>query len=243
MISQLHRLLLELIPGGAKKALSAAQAKALLARVHPRDVSGKTRRRVAAELISDLERIHQRKEGRRQGTPRAADGHRQHADTAERHRAVRRCPAAGRSRQHHPVPDQDALRLVERYRAYRRLLRSASAPPAITRRQPANQPRAAHHGRRPAPTPRQQGPRLLRPQGRGRQDTNGSHALPQTKLSDVVYRQMAADARDTKTSPGGHSGTTLQSSVAGPTPAAGASDKPLPGPAAQQPKAVLQTAP
>jgi transposase len=63
------------------------------------------------------------------------------------------------------------------------------------------------------------------------------------KLSDVVYRQMAADARDTKTSPGGHSGTTLQSSVAGPTPAAGASDKPLPGPAAQQPKAVLQTAP
>ena len=31
MISQLHRLLLELIPGGAKKFLSAAQARALLA--------------------------------------------------------------------------------------------------------------------------------------------------------------------------------------------------------------------
>ena len=31
MISQLHQLLLELIPGGAKKDLSAAQAKALLA--------------------------------------------------------------------------------------------------------------------------------------------------------------------------------------------------------------------
>jgi len=31
MISQLHHLLLELIPGGAKKDLSAAQAKALLA--------------------------------------------------------------------------------------------------------------------------------------------------------------------------------------------------------------------
>ena len=36
MICQLHQLLLELIPGGAKKALSAAQAKALLARVRPR---------------------------------------------------------------------------------------------------------------------------------------------------------------------------------------------------------------
>ena len=61
MISQLHQLLLELIPGGAKKDLSAAQAKALLAKVRPRDAAGKARRRVAAELIGDLERIYQRR--------------------------------------------------------------------------------------------------------------------------------------------------------------------------------------
>jgi transposase len=61
MVSQLHQLLLELIPGGAKKDLSAAQAKVLLAKVRPRDVAGKTRRRVAAELIADLERIYARK--------------------------------------------------------------------------------------------------------------------------------------------------------------------------------------
>ena len=59
--SQLHQLLLELIPGGAKRDLSAAQAKALLAKVRPRDVVGKTRRRVAAELVADLERIYARK--------------------------------------------------------------------------------------------------------------------------------------------------------------------------------------
>src|SRR6478735_5464307 len=53
MVSQLHQLLLELIPGEAKKDLSAAQARALLAKVRPRDVVGKTRRRVAAELIAD----------------------------------------------------------------------------------------------------------------------------------------------------------------------------------------------
>jgi transposase len=41
MIAQLHQLLLELIPGGAKKNLCAAQAKALLAKVRPRDVAGK----------------------------------------------------------------------------------------------------------------------------------------------------------------------------------------------------------
>jgi hypothetical protein len=49
--SELHQLQLEPIPGGAKKDLSAAQAKALLTTVRPRDVAGKTRRRVAAELI------------------------------------------------------------------------------------------------------------------------------------------------------------------------------------------------
>ena len=61
MTSQLHQLLLDLIPGGAKKDLSAAQARALLAGIRPRDQVGKTRRRVAAELIADLERIYQRK--------------------------------------------------------------------------------------------------------------------------------------------------------------------------------------
>lgn len=60
MISQLHQLLLLLIPGGAKKDLSAAQAKVLLSSVRPRDALGKTRRRVAAELIADLERIYAR---------------------------------------------------------------------------------------------------------------------------------------------------------------------------------------
>jgi hypothetical protein len=48
MICQLHRLLADLIPGGANKSLSAAQAKVLLARVRPRDAAGQARRRVAA---------------------------------------------------------------------------------------------------------------------------------------------------------------------------------------------------
>ena len=60
MTCQLHALLLELIPGGAKNDLSAAQAKKLLATVRPRDAAGKARRRVAAELIGDLERVYRR---------------------------------------------------------------------------------------------------------------------------------------------------------------------------------------
>lgn len=42
-VSQLHRILLELLPGGAKKHLSGAQARRLLAGVRPRDLVGKTR--------------------------------------------------------------------------------------------------------------------------------------------------------------------------------------------------------
>ena len=64
------------------------------------------------------------------------------------------------------------------------------------------------------------------------------------RISDVVYHQMLTDAATAQaTGPGGHSGTTLQSSVTGPTPAAGSSDMPLPGPASQQPKAGTLTAP
>ena len=60
-VSQLHALLLELLPGGAKKDLTAAQARALIAKVRPRDVVGKTRRRLAAELVGDLEQIYSRR--------------------------------------------------------------------------------------------------------------------------------------------------------------------------------------
>jgi hypothetical protein len=41
MISQVHQLLPGLIPGGAQKSLPAAQAKALLATVRPRDAGAK----------------------------------------------------------------------------------------------------------------------------------------------------------------------------------------------------------
>ena len=53
-VNRLQRLLSELLPGQRKPDLSAAQAKAMLATVRPRDIAGKTRRRMAAEEIADL---------------------------------------------------------------------------------------------------------------------------------------------------------------------------------------------
>ena len=177
MVSQLHQLLLELIPGGAKKDLSAAQAKALLAKVRPRDVVGKTRRRVAAELIGDLERIYARKKAAEQGAHRAGRRDRHQPAGPARHRTLRRRPAAGRGRRHHPVPRPRPLRVLERHRTHRRLLRRPGPPPALAGREPADQPGPAHHGHRPAPQPHRR-PRLLRPHEGRRQDLDGSHALP-----------------------------------------------------------------
>jgi transposase len=56
-VNRLHRLLVELLPRGAKKFLSATQARALLASIGPRDVVGKTRRQLASELITELATI------------------------------------------------------------------------------------------------------------------------------------------------------------------------------------------
>jgi transposase len=53
-VNRLHQALMELIPAGAPKSLTAAAARALLATARPRDVAGRTRRQVAADLIDDV---------------------------------------------------------------------------------------------------------------------------------------------------------------------------------------------
>ncbi len=53
-VNRLHQTLMELIPAGARKDLSATAARALIATVRPRDVAGKTRRQVAVDLIDDV---------------------------------------------------------------------------------------------------------------------------------------------------------------------------------------------
>ena len=63
------------------------------------------------------------------------------------------------------------------------------------------------------------------------------------RLSNIACRQMLHDqARTQAAGPGGHSGTTLQSSVTDLTPDIGSSDKPLPGPATPQPRTTIPAA-
>jgi transposase len=242
MVSQLHRLLLELIPGGAKKDLSAAQAKVLLATVRPRDAAGKTRRRVAAELISDLERVYQRK--------KAADKELRELLKATGSRltdlngigpsgAARLLVDAGDiarfpSRAHFaswngtaPIDASSGDQVRHRLsRAGNRHVNRTLHIMAIVQLRNPTEGRA-YYDRKVAA---------------GKTSMEAMRSLKR-RLSDIVYHQMISDARAAKTDPGGHSGTTLQSSVTDLTPSAGSSDKPLPGSASQKPKSLLLSAP
>ena len=63
------------------------------------------------------------------------------------------------------------------------------------------------------------------------------------RLSDVVYRQLLADAlQPSRTGPGGQPGTTLQSSAADSHPDIDTSDQSLPGPATSKPRTALPAA-
>ena len=59
-INRLHRLLKDLVPGGARRNLTAKRAGALLARVTPAGAPAVTRWQLATELVADVGQLEQR---------------------------------------------------------------------------------------------------------------------------------------------------------------------------------------
>jgi len=59
-INRLHRLLMDLIPGGARRNLTAKRAAALLAAVTPAGAPAVTRWQLATELVADVRQLEQR---------------------------------------------------------------------------------------------------------------------------------------------------------------------------------------
>jgi transposase len=183
MICQLHQLLPGLIPGGAKKALSAAQATALLATVRPRDAAGKARRRVAAELISDLERHCQRNKAAGKDlrdllsatgttlTSRNGIGPPAAARLLAQTRDITRFPGKAHfASGNRTAPAGASCGDQVRHRLSRAGNRQINrALPIMAIVQP--------------PPPRQRGPRLPRPQRRRRDDPDGSHEMPQPQAA------------------------------------------------------------
>jgi transposase len=72
-VNRLHRLLTELIPGGAGKNLTATKAKRLLATAKPRTLVGKTTRRLAAEELSDWRPPTPSSRGWRRNSPQRSE--------------------------------------------------------------------------------------------------------------------------------------------------------------------------
>ena len=84
---------------------------------------------------------------------------------------------------------------------------------------------------------------IIRRKAAGKTSMEAMRALKR-RLSNVVYARMVADQKRRPTAdPGGHSGTTLLSSVTDLTPDIGPSDKPLPGPATNHPRPLVPAAP
>ena len=241
-VNRLHRLLLELFPGGAKKFLSAAQARALLATIRPRDIAGKTRRRLAAELITELEGIDRKIKASHQEIKALVEAQgstllqlhgigpssaaRLLADVGNIHRFASRDRFAswnGTAPLDASSGQQQRHRLS---RAGNRRINRALHIMAVVQLRSPTEGRTYYDARKAAGKPSTEAMRCLK-----------------RRLSNVVYRQMLQDQHNNKSAgPGGQSGTALQSSVTDLTPDVGSSDKPLPGPATRQPRTSLPAA-
>jgi transposase len=245
MVAQLHHLLLELVPGGAKKSLSAAQAKEILASVRPRDAAGKVRRRVAAELISDLERIYKRK--------KAAD-----KELTELVRAtgthlldLQGIGPSGAARLLVEVGDVTRFPSRHHFASWTGTAPiDASSGDNVRHRLSRGGNRQINRVLHIMATVQLRNPGIGRDYY-DRKKTGGKSSMEamralKRRLSDVVYRAMLEDAiahtTGAGTGPGGHWGTSLQSSAAGSHPHTDTSDQPLPGPVTHDPRTALPAA-
>ena len=246
MVCQLHQLLLELLPGGAKKDLSAAQARRLLATVRPKDVAGKTRKRVAMELVVDLERVYARKKAankelielvKQTGTG-LLDLHGIGPSGATRLLVevgdVTRFPTKGHFASWTGTAPIDASSGDNvRHRLSRggnRQINKALHMMAVVQLRNATEGRAYYDRKVAAGKTANEAMRCLK-----------------RRLSDIAYRTMLDDLVATKaagarTGPGGHRGNVSNSSAAGSHPHTDSSDKSLPGPAKTKPKTPLRRA-
>ena len=242
IVSRLHHLLLELIPGGAKKFLSAQQARALLNTVRPRDVVGKTRRWLASELIHELVTIDKKIKIASQELTELV------ASTGSRLQDLHGIGPSGAARLIGDIGD------ISRFASRAHFASWNGTAPIDASSGDQKRHRLSRAGNRRINRALHimavvqlrndtEGRRYYRRRlAEGKTSMEAMRALKR-RLSDVVYRQMLVDAKRLRTGPGGHVGATLQSSAADPNPGADTSEKSLPGPAEPQPRTSLVGAP
>jgi transposase len=227
-VTRLHRDLLILLPGGAKRGLRAARAKQLLASVRPREEVGKVRKQLALDQLADLVAIDRR----------LADINRQiKAAVKVTDTTLPKILGVG------PVVTALVLgevRNVARFRTADHFASyNATAPslwgsggdatPCVNLRGNRQLNSAVHivaiaQMRHPGPGRDY----YLRKIAAGKTKRAALRCLKR-RISDAIYRQLVADAERTARSPGGQLGASITSSAADPIPMASTSDQPQPG--------------
>ncbi|MDQ7991837.1 MAG: transposase [Propionicimonas sp.] len=237
-VNRLQRLLAELVPGKVKRDLSSFQAKAILATVRPRDIAGKTRRRMAVEQLADLVVVD--KKLKKIKAELKADVLAHGSTLME----ITGIGPAGAARILADVGDITRFADRNRFASWTGTAPiDASSGEQIRHRLSRAGNRRMNHVLHIAAivqlrhdTPGRA--YFLRKIAAGKTRMEALRCLKR-RLSDVVYRHLVADATTTagttepvlKASPGGHFGATLQSSAADSHPHVDTSDQPLPGPA------------
>jgi transposase len=234
-VNRLQRLLSELTPGKAKKDITTLQAKAILASVRPRDLAGKTRRRLAGEQLADLVAVDKKIKAltRELKVMVLASGStlmdlpgvgpvvaaRTLADVGHVARFADRNRFASWTG---TAPIEASSGEIVRHRLSRagdRRMNHVIHIAAATQIRLDTPGRAYYRRKLAAGKTRAEAMRCLK-----------------RRISDAIYRQLLADAKVQGTEgadagPGGHCGASLQSSAAGFHPHTSTSDQPLPGPA------------
>jgi transposase len=251
-VNRLQRLLSELTPGKAKKDITALQAKAILASTRPRDLAGKTRRRLAAEQLTELVAAEKKIKALTKELT---------AMVTARGSTLMELPGVGPVVAARILADVgDVARFADRNRFASwtgTAPLDASSGEQIRHRLSRAGNRKMNHMLHIAAATQVR----LDTEGRtyyrrklaeGKTRMEAMRCLKR-RISDAVYRQLLADARraaleapeTSEADPGGHCGATLTSSAADLPPHIGTSDQPLPGPAhpTLQPAATLRKSP
>ena len=230
-VNRLQRLLSELLPGHHKKDLSALQAKAMLATVRPRDIAGKTRRRIAAEEIADLVALDTKLKKIKAELKAAIE------DRGSTLLDIYGIGPAGAARILADVGDVARFADRNRFASWTGTAPlDASSGEQVRHRLSRAGNRRMNHVIHIAAIVQ------LRRDTEGRAYYRRKIAAGKTpmealrclkrRLSDVIYRQLVRDTHAVeKTDPGGHCGASQESSAVDLPPHIDTSDQPLPGPA------------
>jgi len=217
-VNRLHDVLCQLIPGGARRHLSATTARQLLSTVRPRNAVGKARKQLAQDYLGELERLDARLKELKKSLADVLD---EHPTTLREINGVGPINAAkilAETGDVHRFPSR------HHFASY-----TGTAPVDVSsgdnNRHRLNRGgnRRLNHALHIAAVVQYRMPGPGQDYYRRKRDQSKTHLEAmrclKRRLSDTVYRQLRGDADGLKAGPGGHSGAALQSSAASSNPA------------------------